>query len=70
MFGRKRLRKDLPPLYIREKPVRGMFGRTKMVRRSIREQRKVKAELMKQYPDRYYVDDLHQWNSVRKDFRD
>lgn len=24
----------------------------------------MKAELMKQYPDRWYVDDLKEWNSV------
>ncbi len=67
MLGRKKLRKDLPALDIRKKPVKGMFGRTKMVTRSKREQREVKAQLMKQYPDRYFVDDLHEWNSVEED---
>ena len=28
----------------------------------------MKEKLMKQFPDRYYIDDLHEWNSVsRKD---
>ena len=25
----------------------------------------IKKELMKQYPDRYYIDDLNEWNSIR-----
>ncbi len=64
MFGRGKLRKDLPALDIRKKQVKGMFGRKKLVARSKREQRKVKNELMKQFPDRYFVDDLHDKNSV------
>ncbi len=65
MFGRHRLRKDLPALDIRKKQVKGLFGRKKLVARSKREQRKVKKELMKQFPDRYFVDDLRDKNSVR-----
>ncbi len=67
MLGKKKLRTDLPPLDIRKKAVKGMFGRTKFVKRSKGEQRKVKAKLRKQYPDRYFVDDLHEWNSVKED---
>ena len=37
----------------------------KLVSRSKKEQRLIKKELMKQYPDRYYVDDLNEWNSIR-----
>ena len=66
MFGRKsKLRKDLPALDIRQKQVEGFFGRKKLVSRSKKEQRLIKKELMKQYPDRYYVDDLNEWNSIR-----
>ena len=65
MFGRKsKLRKDLPAIDIRQKQVEGFFGRKKLVSRSKKEQRLIKKELMKQYPDRYYVDDLNEWNSI------
>ena len=60
MFGRKsKLRKDLPAIDIRQKQAKGLFGRKKLVYRSKKEQRLIKQELMKQYPDRYYVDDLN-----------
>ncbi len=65
MFGKKKiLRKDLPAIDIRKKPKKGLFGKTKWIPASKREQRKMKEQLMKRYPDRYYVDDLHEWNSV------
>jgi hypothetical protein len=68
MFGfgkKKKLLDDLPAIDIRRKPVKGFFGRTKWVPASKREQRKIKELLMKKYPDRYYVDDLNEWNSVK-----
>ncbi len=66
MFGRKsKLRKDLPAIDIRQKQVKGFFGRKKLVYRSKKEQRLIKQALMKQYPNRYYVDDLNEWNSIR-----
>lgn len=68
MFGKKnRLRKDLPAIDIRKKPVKGFFGGTKWVSASKKEQRQMKAELMKKYPDRYFVDDLKEWNSIDYD---
>ena len=67
MFGkRKSLRKDLPAIDISRKPAKGWFGRTKLVPTTKREQREIKKKLMKQYPDRYYVDDLNEWNSIRR----
>lgn len=68
MFGfgkKKKLRDDLPAIDIRKKPVKGFFGKTKWVPASKREQRKIKELLMQKYPDRYYVDDLNEWNSVK-----
>ncbi len=67
MFGKKKLRKDLPAIDIRKKTVKGFFGATKIVPRNKREQRKIKEQLMKQYPDRYYIDDLGDWNSIKYD---
>ena len=65
MFIRKnRLRKDLPAIDIRKKPVRGLFGKIKWVAASRKEQRKIKEKLMKKNPDRYYIDDLNEWNSI------
>lgn len=65
MFGKKdSLRKDLPAIDLRKKPVKGLFGRTKLVPTTEREQRKWKKSLMERYPDRYYVDDLCEWNSI------
>ena len=64
MFGKRKFRKDLPAIDIRKKEVKGFFGGTKLVPRSKKEQRQVKYELMKQYPDRYFIDDLHEINSV------
>ena len=67
MFVRKnRLRKDLPAIDIWKKPVRGLFGKTKWVAASRKEQKKMKAGLMEQYPDRYYMDDLNEWNSTKQ----
>lgn len=65
MFGMKKLRKDLPAIDIRQKPVKGFFGKTKLVPASKSEQRKLKKRLMEKYPDRYYVDDLNEWNSIK-----
>ncbi len=65
MLSKKaKLRKDLPPIDIRKKTVKGFLGSKKMVPMTKKEQKKVKAELMKKYPDRYYLDDLNEWNSV------
>lgn len=65
---RKTLKKDLPAIDISRKPVKGWLGRTKLVPTTKREQREIKKKLMKKYPDRYYVDDLNEWNSIsRKD---
>lgn len=66
MFGfGKKLRKDLPAIDISKKKVKGFFGRAKIVPRSKKEQRKLKAELIKQYPDRYFVDNLGEHNSIK-----
>ena len=65
IFGRKRrMRKDLPAIDIRKKPVKGLFGKTKLVPTTKKEQRRMKEKLMKQFPDRYYIDDLREWNSI------
>lgn len=65
---RKSLRKDLPAIDISRKPAKGWFGRTKLMPTTKREQRKIKKKLMEKYPDRYYMDDLNEWNSIsRKD---
>ena len=56
---------EAPAIDIRQKQAKGLFGRKKLVYRSKKEQRLIKQELMKQYPDRYYVDDLNEWNSIR-----
>ena len=57
------LRKDVPAIDIRTKTVIGFWGKEKEVNLSPREQKKVKKELMKYFPDRYYLDHLGQWNS-------
>ena len=65
---RKSPRKDLPAIDISRKPAKGWLGRQKLVPTTKREQREIKKKLMEQYPDRYYVDDLNEWNSIsRKD---
>lgn len=65
MFGKKKkLRKDLPAIDISRKPVKGWFGKTKLIPTSKREQREIKKKLMKRFPERYYVDDLNEWNSI------
>ena len=66
MFGfGKKLRKDLPAIDISKKKEKGFFGREKIVPRSKKEQRKLKAELVKRYPDRYFIDDLGEYNSIK-----
>ena len=70
MFGlgkKNRLRKDLPAIVINKKRVKGLFGGTKLVAVSKSEQRKTKKILMEKYPDRYFVDDLNEWNSINED---
>ena len=65
MFGkRKKLRKDLPAIDISRKQAKGCFGRTKLIPTNKREQRIMKKKLMEHFPDRYFVDDLHEWNSI------
>ena len=61
---RKSLRKDLPAIDISRKQAKGLFGRTKPVPTTKREQQKIKLKLMELYPDRYYVDNLNDWNSI------
>ena len=61
---RKSLRKDLPAIDITRKQAKVLFGRTKLVPTTKREQRKIKVKLMELYPDRYYVDNLNDWNSI------
>lgn len=63
-FNKNKLRRDLPAIDIRNKKVKSFFGGTKLVSRSKKEQRKLKYELIKQYPDRYFIDDLHEKISV------
>ena len=57
------LRKDVPAIDIRTKTVIGFWGKEKEVNLSPRNQKKIKKELMKYFPDRYYLDNLGQWNS-------
>ena len=57
------LRKDVPAIDIRTKTVIGFWGKEKEVDLSPRKQKKIKKELMKYFPDRYYLDNLGQWNS-------
>ena len=65
MFGKKRkLRNDLPVIDLRKKSVKGLFGKTKLVATTKKEQRAIKKKLMEYYPDRYYVNDLYEWNSI------
>ncbi|MDO4501420.1 MAG: hypothetical protein Q4B60_09165 [Erysipelotrichaceae bacterium] len=64
MFGRKKYRKDLPAINITKKEVKGIFGQKKLVPRSKKEQRELKRKLMEQYPDRYFIDDLREANSI------
>ena len=54
-FNKNKLRRDLPAIDIRNKKVKGFFGGTKLVPRSKKEQRKLKYELIKQCPDRYFL---------------
>lgn len=66
MFGfGKKLRRDLPAIDISKKKAKGFFGRAKIVPRSKKEQQKLKAKLIKQYPDRYFVDNLGEYNSIK-----
>jgi hypothetical protein len=65
VFGRKKPRKDLPAIDISKKKEKGLFGKTKIVPRSKKEQRKLKTELLKIYPDRFYIDDLGEYNSIK-----
>ncbi len=67
MFNKKKLRDDLPPIDITKKPVKGIFGNTKWISTSKSDQRKMKKELMKEYPDRYFLDELQEWNSIDYD---
>ena len=46
--------------------MRGLFGKIKWVAASRKEQKKMKAKLMEKYPDRYYMDDLNEWNSTKQ----
>lgn len=47
MFGKKpKPRRDLPAIDITKKPVKGVFGRTKMVPTTKKEQRQMKAALI------------------------
>ena len=57
------LRKDVPAIDIRTKTVIGFLGKEKKVNLSPRNQKKIKKELMKYFPDRYYLDNLGEWNS-------
>ena len=70
MFGlgkKNRLRKDLPAIVINKKKVNGLLGGTKLVAVAKSEQRKTKKILMEKDPDRYFVDDLNEWNSIKED---
>lgn len=64
MFGKKKLRKDLPPIDISKKKVKGLFGKTKLVPTTKKEQRELKAMAIKEYPDRYFIDNLKEYNSI------
>lgn len=64
MFGKKKYRRDLPAIDITKKEVSGFLGHKKLVYRTKKEQRAVKNILMEQYPDRYFIDDLRDANSI------
>lgn len=63
MISRK-MRDDLPPFDIRKKPVKGFLGIKKMVPTTKFEQRAIKNYLMNKYPDRYFLDDLNEFNTL------
>lgn len=59
------LRKGFPVIYISKKKEKSLFGREKIVPRSKKEQRKLKAELVKQHPDRFFGDNLGWYISIK-----
>lgn len=67
MFGKIKPNKKLPAINLMYKEGQGLFG-PKKVKTTRREQRAMKKELIKQYPDRYFIDKLGDYNSIDPDF--
>lgn len=66
MFG-KRKESELPVVDIRYKVVKGLFGRTKKVATTKKEQREIKKRLLQQNPKLKFIDDLNEHNSAKAD---
>lgn len=66
MFG-KRKEAELPPIDIRYKVVKGLFGRKKKVATTKKEQREIKKRLLQYNPNLLFIDDLHEKNSEKID---
>lgn len=65
MFWKKE--PELPPIDIRYKIVKGLFGRKKKVATTKKEQREIKHRLMATNPNLKFIDDLHDKNSIEVD---
>lgn len=66
MFGKKK-EPELPPIDIRYKVVKGLFGRKKKVRTTKKEQREIKKHLSQHNPNLKFIDDLNDKNSIKVD---
>lgn len=66
MFGKKK-EPELPPIDIRYKVVKGLFGTKKKVATTRQEQREIKKRLLQYNPNLLFVDDLHEKNLVKVD---
>lgn len=66
MFEKKK-EPELPPIDIRYKVVKGLFGTKKKVATTRKEQREIKKRLLQYNPNLLFVDDLHEKNSVKVD---
>lgn len=67
MYGIKKKQPEIPPIDIRYKIVRGLFGRKKRVATTKREQREIKKRLLAKNPTLKFIDDLNEKNSVKVD---
>lgn len=66
MFGKKK-KPELPPIDIRYKIVKGLFGRKKKVPTTRKEQREIKKHLLQHNPNLKFIDDLNDKNSIKVD---
>lgn len=66
MFEKKK-ELELPPIDIRYKVVKGLFGRKKKVATTKKEQREMKKRLLQYNPNLLFIDDLHEKNSIKVD---